>query len=147
MEEWSRSVTEPLNLYTNIRMEWKVASRDGYLEIYLSCEHCVGHPSSILSKLACALIPTCPHDRASPLHRPDPNSCYINFFSLAAHGPKASNTEKQVDVLGVDGNTDMQMFVMSALSATEMPIVIRDNACLQCCLDVCRDAGYRYLIC
>ena len=147
MEEWSRSVTEQHNLYPNIKMEWKIACRDHYLEIFLSCERSVGHPSSILSNLAHALVIICPHDRALPLHRPDPNSRYINCFFLAAHGPSIPRPEEQVDVLGVDGNTDLRMFAMSALPATQMPLIIRNNACLQCCLDLCRKAGYKYVMC
>ena len=147
MEEWPHSVTEPFNLYPNIRKEWRVSRRDGYLEVFLYCERFIGHPSSILSNLAHALVINCPHDRMSPLHRPDPDSRSIDLFFLAAHGPGMPYTEKQVNVLGVDGNTDLRMFAMSVVPATEMPVVIRNNACLQCCLDLCQEAGYKYVMC
>ena len=147
MEDWSRSVTKPLNLYPDIKSEWKVASRDGYLEIHLSCERSIGHPSSILSNLAYALVIICPHDSASPLHRPDPDSRYLNFFFLAAEGLSNSRSGEGVDVLGVDGNTDLRMFAISVLPGTQMPLVIRNNACLQCCLDLCRQTAFGYVMC
>ena len=150
MTEIHRTVTEPLDLYPNIRLKWKVARRDGYLEFFLACESALGHAPSILSNLAHALVISCPHDRASLLHKPDPNARYTDLFLLANQTLSLSGTERQVDVIAVDGNTDLRMFAMSALSATdrpEAPIVIRNNACLQCCLDLCREAGSRFLIC
>ena len=148
MKEWPRSVTEPLNLYPSRRTEWRVARRDGYLEIYLTCERLIGHPSYILYNLAHALNIICPHDKASPLHRPDPNSRYINLFSWAEQDSNTSDTEGRVDVLAVDRNTDLRMFAMSVLPENpEANVVIRNNACLQCCLDLCREAGSRFLIC
>ena len=143
----SRPVTEPLNLHPDTRSTWKVTSRDGYLAIQLSCGRSIRHPSVILSNLAHALVVNCPHDKASPLPRPDPNSRYVDLYSRTAHGPSTSNGEEHVDVLGVDGNTNLRMFAMSVLEKAEMSFAIRSNACLQCCLDLCRKNGSHYLIC
>lgn len=143
----SRPVTEPLSLHPDTRSRWKVTSRDGYLAIHLSCGLSIRHPSVILSNLAYALVINCPHDKASPLPRPDPNSRYVDLYSRAAYGLSTSNGEEHVDVLGVDGNTNLRMFAMSALKEAQMSFAIRRNACLQCCLDLCRKNGSHYLIC
>ena len=148
VKEWSRSVTEPLNLYPNIRMEWKVARRDGYLEVYPMCERIVGHAPSILLNLTQALVIICPHDKASSLDRPDPNSRYIGPFNFDPFTSSAAYAKGQIGVIAVDGNTDLRMFALSALSGINLELfIVRGNACLQCCLNLCRDAGSRYVIC
>ena len=148
MTESLRTVTEPLNLYPRMRMEWKVVRRDGYLLIHLAGERYVGNASCILSNLANALVITCPHDRASPLHIPDPNARYADLSILARFSSSFSDTERQIGVIAVDGNTDLRMFAMSVLPADLLGrVVIRDNACLKCCLDLCRKDECRILIC
>ena len=148
VKEWSRSVTEPLNLYPSIRMEWKVARRDGYLEVYPLCERIVGHAPSILSNLTQALLIICPHDKALSLDRPDPNSCYIGPFKFNLFTSSAAYAKGQIGVIAVDGNTDLRMFALSALSGINLELfIVRGNACLQCCLNLCREAGYRFVIC
>ena len=128
-------------------MEWKVVRRDGFLEIFLTCGRYIGFAVSILSNLTYALVISCPHDRALPLRGPDLNSRYIDLFSLAGNKASALDTEGPVNLLAVDGDTNLRMFAMSAFSSLEMPAIIRDNACLQCCLDLCRETGSRLLIC
>ena len=162
MTEFPPAVIEPVNLYPSMRMEWRVIRRDGYLEIYLACGRSDRFATSILSNFPNALILSCPHDRTSPLHRPDLNSRYVNIPSSAICRPgtvdpenfpvtrSTSDIERQVDIIASDGNTDVRMFVMSALKVNiSCPplVVIRNNACLQCCLNLCREAGSRLLIC
>ena len=148
MTESPRTVTEPLNLYPSMRMEWKVVRYDGYLEIYLMCKHIIGLPSFILSSLAHALVISCQHDRASLLHRTDPNTHYIDLSFSVEHVFSTSDTERRIGVIAVDGNTDLRIFAMSVLPDDLLGcVVIRDNACLQCCLDLCREVGYRYVMC
>lgn len=144
------TVTESLNLYPNLKMEWKVVRCDGYLEIHPTYRGLYGHATSILSNLANAQIVVCPHDRALLLHRPDPSSRYIDLFSLPKHDSMNSVTKGQVDILATDGNTDLRMFVLSVFSVYRNPwppVVIRDNACLQCCIDLCREVGYSCVVC
>ena len=145
-----RTVTEPLNLYPSMEMEWKVVRHDGFLEIEPTCRRLTGRAQSILSNLANALIIMCPHDRALPLPRPDLNSRYVDLFLLAEHLPTTSETEERVHILAVDGNRDLRMFAISVFpeyTDSWPPFIIRDNACLQCCLDLCRESRCRYVIC
>ena len=142
----TRPVTEPLNLFPNRRIEWKVLRHDGYLAIYLDCEKYVGSPSCILLNLADALVVLCPHDRASPLHEPDSCSRYINPFPVSEYNSSIEDRTRQINVIAVDGSTDLRMFALSDPNGN-LFVVIRNNACLQCCLDLCREAGYKNLIC
>ena len=153
----SRTVTEPLNLIPNMRMEWKVVRRDDYLDIYLTCGNIIGQAYSILSNLSRALIRRgCPHDSALPLGKPDPCSNYVGPLFLEAEYNLAQVTvtsghERQIGVVAVDRDAGLRMFVMSdtipSLFYRQVSFVIRSNACLQCCLDLCRRAQYNYLIC
>ena len=145
-----RTVTGPLNLYPSMRIEWKVVCRDGYLELYLTCGRSNGYASYILSNITGSPVVSCPHDRALPLHRPDPNSHYTDPFGLADPDRDITETEGECSVIAVDGNSDLRMFAISIFPAdikSRAPFVIRDNACLQCCLNLCREAGYRHVIC
>ena len=144
MTEIPRTVTRPLNLYSSMKMEWKVIRRDGYLDIYLTCGHFNGHPSSILSNLKDSLVISCPHDRALPLHQLNPYSGYIDPFKLVESDLYTTTREEEVGVIAVDGSSDLRMFILSVFGA---PLVIRDNACLKCCLNRCREARYGYVIC
>ena len=149
----SRPVTEPLNLVPNMRMEWKVARCDGYLEVYLAYGNSVGRAFNILSNLSRALICRgCPHDSALPLSRPDPCSNYMGPLFAEAETIK-SGSQMWIGVVAVDRGASLRMFAMSTdvdssgLSDRESCFVIRNNACLQCCLDLCRRVRYKYLIC
>ena len=145
--EIPRPVTEPLNLYPSMRMKWEVVRYDGFLVIVLTCGRSMGSAASILSNLTNALAISCPHDRALPLRRPDPKSRYIDLFSLAGNEASVSDPEGPVNLLAVDGDTNLRMFAMSTFLPLEVPVIIRDNACLQCCLDLCQETGSRLLIC
>ncbi|CAF9911630.1 hypothetical protein IMSHALPRED_010529 [Imshaugia aleurites] len=134
----STEVSRPLNLVPNMKMEWKVVRRDGYLEVYPVCGQYVGHAFKVLANLANGLILRgCPHDSSSPLERPDMLAYYEGLVSSIKGGGR-------VAVVAVDGDAGLRMFAMSV--STDC-FVIRSGACLQCCLDLCRKAGYDRLIC
>ena len=137
----STEVSRPLNLVPNMKMEWKVVRRDGYLEIYPVCGQYVGQAFKVLANLADGLILRgCPHDSSSPLERPDMLAYYKGSFSST----KDQERQGRVGVVAVDGDAGLRMFAMSG--PTE-PFVIRSDACLQCCLDLCRKFHYNSLIC
>ena len=148
----SRPVLEPLNLMSDMRMEWKVIICDGYLEIQLVCGPYTRQAFSILLNLAKSLILRgCPHDSTSPLDRPDLFARYREPFLNDLRAGTSPEAEAHVSVVAVDGNAGLRMFAMSRLhiphNAGPLQIVIRDNSCLQCCLDLCRRVGYRLLLC
>lgn len=147
-------VTEPLNLLPKMKMEWKVVRRDGYLEVYPACGDHVGRAYTILCFLSRALILRgCPHDSASPLEKPDLFSRYT--FPTTEGGLSVKRGE--IGVVPVDGNTGLRMFALSDSELSDFRhddfdtgnknFVIRNNACLQCCLDLCRKARYGHVIC
>lgn len=153
----SRPVIEPLNLVPDMRMEWKVVRRDGYLEVYPVCGTSVGFASHILKNLTKALILRgCPHESASALERPDVAASYKGPFleyeekHLHPRAGAGSKAVAQIGVIAVDGDAGLRMFAMSyrhiRISGSPL-VVIRDDSCLQCCLNLCRRTGAPYLIC
>lgn len=139
-------VTEPLNLLPKMKMEWKVVRHDGYLEVYPACGNHVGKALAILFNLSRALIlGGCPHDSASPLEKPD----LLSRYRSPTKAGRRSVTEEQIGVVAVDGDAGLRMFALSGPGQIypKDTFVIRNNACLQCCLDLCRRAGYRSVIC
>lgn len=153
----SRPVIEPLNLVPDMRMEWKVVRRDGYLEVSPVCGSSVWIASDILKNLTQALILRgCPHESASALERPDVAASYKGpFFEYEEKHlhPRAGASSKavaRISVIAVDGDAGLRMFAMSNRpSPMDVPplVVIRDDSCLQCCLNLCRRTGAPYLIC
>lgn len=151
LTQMSPPVTRPLNMAPNMKMEWKVARCDGYLEISPTCGQSKGNAFRLLMNLGKSLIlRRCPHDSASPLEKPDALATYWGpFFGY----PVSSEAEARVDVVAVDGDAGLRMFAMSTIgseiSGLGAPVqtVIRSNSCLQCCLDLCRRAECHYLIC
>ena len=149
------SVIGPHNHTPNMKTEWKVICCEGYLEILLVCENAFRKAFNILVNLGSSLILRgCPHDSASPLERPDRLAIYRRPVDPHfGHRYQSSEVEKErwVDVVAVDGNAGLRMIAMSNYNEglnQETPVfVIRDNSCLQCCLDLCRRAGCSVLVC
>ena len=150
-----QSVIGPLNVKPNMKTEWKVTCCEGYLEILFVCEKASRNPFDILVNLDLSLILRgCPHDSASLLERPDPLAIYRRpIYPLLSDRDQSSEVDKKhlVDVVAVDGNAGLRMIAVTirhSYAMAETPLcVIRDNSCLQCCLDLCRRTGCSVLIC
>ncbi|CAD6576983.1 MAG: hypothetical protein ASARMPREDX12_008072 [Alectoria sarmentosa] len=133
----SRPVLEPLNLMSDMRMEWKVVTCDGYLEIQLVCGPYTGQAFSILLNLEKSLILRgCPHDSTSPLDRPDLFADYTGPFSPDREDPfpQARTTPEgvaRIGIVAVDGDAGLRMLTLSrgvTHNAGPLQIVIRDNS-------------------
>ena len=151
-----RPVTEPLNLLPKLTMTWKVIRSDDHIEIYPACGDHMGQAPKILLNLSRALIlRECPHDRASPVGIPDRLSYYrgpfepLDGLATDMQVGRSSKKEHLIAVIAVDGDAGLRAFAMSVSNtpSSQCFYVIRDNACLQCCLDLCRRAGYRNVLC
>ena len=154
----SQSVVGPLKS-DSMKMERKVVCCEGYLQIGLFCESVFRNAFNILLNLETSLILRgCPHDSALPLERPDPLAVYTSpLYHLPFFTPPSdmnisseANKEDKVDVVAVDGNGGLRMIALSGhdrVLIDDTHFVIRDNSCLQCCLDLCRKAGCSVVVC
>lgn len=134
-------VTKIFNSVSPTRtMEWRVSPKEDHLGVWLSTNHYTGSPFFILRNLcSCLILRSCSHDEYSPLCKPDKFAQYTD----PAHAEAFD--EPKIGVLAVAGNTGLKMFAMSHNSALKS--VIRQNACLKCCLDLCREYECNVLIC
>lgn len=50
----------------------------------------------------------------------------------------------KIDIIAVGGDDSLRMFT---LSRYEFSAVLRKGACLECCLNICQEAGYPVVVC
>ncbi|KAI9797340.1 MAG: hypothetical protein M1833_005519 [Piccolia ochrophora] len=138
-------VTRPLDKFANQRISWNVAREDGYLDIGISYGNSQFDPFNILLNAAWTLIvEDCPHDRDKALQEADP---FCKYSKPRDSFPDDSPTDDiKTLVVPVSGNDAFRALTLASM-VCPTPSVLRKNACLQCCLDVCRKAGYHVVIC
>ncbi len=152
------AMTEQLSHVPDEGLEWKVVRRDGYLEVNPACGKITGTASYILRNLAETLIiRDCPHGSASPFYRPDLFDKYgdsdLPFEELSSKSQYEKRGQPLVYFLikekvwmvaikreAINGDVGLCMFVMSVPDPTLRMtyFAIRSNACLHCCLNLCR---------
>ena len=89
----------------------------------------------------------CEHDPESTLERPDEEAFYAtSTIVLGTHNPgTGSEGSDRIAVIATHENDDMRFLALSNQFFTRS--VIRENACLQCCLKICRREGLSYVLC
>ncbi|KAI1080370.1 hypothetical protein F5B20DRAFT_110226 [Whalleya microplaca] len=149
-------VTRPSNLVP-VEMVWKTSDYDFKLAVSLSIKspkggvgHATRPPSAIWSTLAKSLIlEGCIHEPREPLPSEDPICHYIGPMGSR---PKPMKGQKsQINVVAIDGADDLRLLALTEehidFSHTSgIPTVIRKQACISCCLELCKKAGYLRLI-
>lgn len=130
--------TIPLNVASTLSMKWEVAHRSDYLEIWLSCGRAIGLPYDILRNLCLGVVlENRPHGRDSPLRRANRFSAHRAPFFVERPRVNA-RLEPEVSIVDVEADGTLQLFALSRIP--DLPFVVRKNACVQCCLDVCQKA-------
>jgi len=144
---YTGNVSQPCNLVPALKLDWKISVRDNVLNASLGLEnssfsHITHDPTIVLLNLADALLlEACPHDRDLKLETVDQFSAYTGpILPLNTTRNRETGT---VDVVAVDGADDLRLF---SLCFSTCSIVVRKNACLSCCLEVCRRTNFPVLI-
>ncbi|ORY10159.1 hypothetical protein BCR34DRAFT_567224 [Clohesyomyces aquaticus] len=138
-------VDRPLNLVPNDSLEWQIRKGDDTL--HLTCGTTslpkVFEPHWIVESLAQSVfLRSCAHPESRVLEKPDKYSFYITpYYSNIGHG-SVRIFEGRVGIVAVADNDGLRLFALSCGS----PGVIRGKACIKCCLDLCRLAGFEYVI-
>ncbi|KAK7960446.1 hypothetical protein PG988_011660 [Apiospora saccharicola] len=153
-DSFSDPVEAPLNLMTNLSVTWRVKLGDGVLRAGMSLEGMDGRyrvanicPIRLLANYASALVVgSCSHAPDTPLVRAD---AFCSFTGPGNPTYPASTTTGEtwmkVGVVAVDGANDLRFFAIGC-GRIQVPIVLRQSACLRCCLDVCRRTGFPVLV-
>lgn len=145
----SDKVSQPCNLFSDHRTMWRITPCEDFLEM---AHTMVGPAAStrrdrvsneiLLQNLASTIfVESCEHSPARVLCGPDRQCAYTLPLRPIEHYP-----DEGIPTLGivpVAGDDRLRLF---ALSAGESPFVLRGKACLDCCIQICRKAGYSSII-
>jgi hypothetical protein len=143
----SVSVDGPKNLLPAEKLEWQVHMGEGCLELGFGITSTAKsfNPMTVLLNASHSLfVSHCPHPKDVPLDVADINSFFItpHFDLVSGTIPEAHYPPDKTAVVAVAGNEGLRFFAL----AGETPAVIRQSACLQCCIDICRRSGYTHVV-
>ncbi|OBT65410.1 hypothetical protein VE03_06101 [Pseudogymnoascus sp. 23342-1-I1] len=141
----SEEVCRPLNSYPSYSLKWRVSAKDDFLELGVYLEgspvEILRNPLKIINTLACSLVfERCPHNRDAELQSADLFCAYTSpLHPENHHGGKTS-------VVAVDGADHLRFYSLGGVGRNTVPMVMRIDACLECCLAVCRKADCSILV-
>ncbi|KAN0113138.1 hypothetical protein V8E51_006089 [Hyaloscypha variabilis] len=145
-------VTRPCNLFPDFKVVWHVEQFNDFLNVSLGLQSVQRDLSStrysvnwILENLASAImLEACWHSPEAALEEPDEFCAYTGPTVITPY----SDLENRIQVVGivaVEGSDELRLFSLSG-GGVIMPIVLRKDACLSCCLDACRRTKYPVII-
>lgn len=146
-----RSVNKPLNSHPDIRrLKWTVDAGDKILNLGVSLAppaptNFTLDPFRVISILTNSLIVVrCSHDCSEPLKEPD---LYCKYTSPTNPGTQPG--KHTVSVVASDGADHLRLYSLASLQGRtdqRVDVVVRLDACLKCCLSVCRKVDCRWLV-
>jgi hypothetical protein len=143
-----RPVDSIVNLIPTEQLAWQVSKGDGTLHLACGTTNTskVFNPHQILEALAQSMfLRSCSHPEDSILETSDAFSFYITpLYSNVGYNnfQTPSVFAGRIGVVAVAGNDGLRLLAL----ACGKPGLIRGKACLQCCLDLCRQAGIEYIV-
>ncbi|KAJ5712948.1 uncharacterized protein N7483_010129 [Penicillium malachiteum] len=152
-DDLAMPVIQPRNDFQHTEVDWRVSVSGDTLKVGLGLKgidkklaYVTVSPSRALANLSSALVvEDCPHDTDTQLNDPD-------LFAIYTH-PLDPGRPLRVDdidpgvvaVVPVSGKSDLQLISL-ACGDYYAPIVLRNEACLSCCLRICRESTYPMLV-
>jgi hypothetical protein len=151
-------VFQPINLFRDYKLSWDLGVQDGReLHIKLILIRTSGRviaqidPLNILLALRNSLLlERCPHDRRTPLNDTDRFVSYTTPWCQVGENSDSNMEERiashpslLISVPAVDSANDLRCF---ALASYGEGCVLRRGSCIQCCLNLCREADVQTLI-
>ncbi|KAH8684077.1 hypothetical protein BGZ61DRAFT_534752 [Ilyonectria robusta] len=139
------STSRPLNLTPDYTISWRVRATESALELGLCLDgpslEIVHSPFNIIQNLgSCLFVERCPHDRDTELQHADPPYFYDSPLSLQV-GQRSG-----IRVVALDGANDVRFHFLGDKRFAYDGVVVRFDACLKCCLDVCTAASRDILV-
>ncbi|KAI9730892.1 MAG: hypothetical protein M1834_005610 [Cirrosporium novae-zelandiae] len=137
----------------DLRILWQAIEKETELQIAFGVmPGCmIFNPLHVLGTAVESIFaPYCAHESNRPLDFVDEEAYYITPFwlsqslvlSLGSTKMLARNIGKE-GVIAVAGNHALRFHSL----VSNVPTVVRMNACLGCCLDLCLEAKYPYVVC
>jgi hypothetical protein len=144
-------VSVPINLVPKQCLVWRVVRADGFLKINAGIEvdgtwvSMLNSPFLILANLSSALVtPSCPDSVNNSLKTPD-KWCQYTAPSEPL-GILQQKSDPNITSVVATGDQDSLRMYSLGFYSDPFPFVIRNEACLACCLETCRTAGYPAII-
>lgn len=128
-----------MNLYQNASFSWKIDTQDDgeiqadfLVRIQNSNFTATRNPSFFITALKGTLFyESCLHDGRASLEEAHP---LTNNRPPWHAGVAKTDVKSLVNIIAVDGSEGLRRF---ALAHANGPVVLRGDACLQCCLNLC----------
>ncbi|KAF1353983.1 hypothetical protein BDV97DRAFT_367526 [Delphinella strobiligena] len=144
----------PSNIYTDLKPTWWVRGSENFLSANFSLtdakgrfDYCRRYPMHVLLNLgSCIFADSCPHQPHSPLRATDPRCSYTGLVDVKQHLKRGEEPEEgQIGIVAVAGSDGLRYFALST-SELKRGCVIREQACLACCITICRTLKYSIVI-
>lgn len=145
-----RGVSEPCDLFPDLHIRWQVSITPEHdLQLRINLKSADGgiyggsrHPGLVFEGLACALVAErCEHPPATKLDVPD-----LSCTFTTVPNPGVMEGDGPIRVVPVAGRDDLRLYSVSCAAFQATQIVLRKDACLACCLTLCRRAGTQILV-
>jgi hypothetical protein len=149
----SGEVKKPYNLVPDLKVVRHVEQNDTFLKVSLGFRSVQRDMSSsarysvncILDNLASAImLEACSHSPDAALEEPDKFCAYTGPTAITPYSNLKSGLQV-VGIVAVEGSNELRLFAVSG-TGVRMPMVLRKEACLSCCLDACRSTKYPVII-
>jgi hypothetical protein len=138
----------PKNLLQNEKLEWQINRGDRYLELGFGITSTMKmfNPMKVLwTASQCLFIISCPHPKDTLLEDADAYSVFLTPHYDAMSSviqERAENLSSKTVIVAVSGDESLRFFALAGGS----PAIIRQSACLKCCIDICRSTGYTHVV-
>ena len=143
-------VNRPCNLFGpgNVNIPWKIEIRNRHLNVKFedSSLGLVGDPMTYLRTASISILAArCSHDKDAQMIEPDRWAVYLTPSGPAYAATLDDGGLERIFVVAVAGDDRLRFMALAGIGI-DSPTVIRGDACLECCLTLCRKAGFRYVI-
>ncbi|KAL8378006.1 hypothetical protein RB595_008614 [Gaeumannomyces hyphopodioides] len=151
-----RPVDRPCNLFLGYRVSWEVVVAESTLMVHMSVTNAgknVGsvspgrrrNPLDLLMRAGdIFMVENCGHDPSSPLSHPSPHQWLYAGPTLPEDGARKDSGGW---VVAVDGASDLCIFTLASPYESEREhFIIRERACLSCCVEAAEKLNVKVII-
>ncbi|KAK4163766.1 hypothetical protein QBC43DRAFT_319137 [Cladorrhinum sp. PSN259] len=156
-------VDRPLSLYPQLELRgfsWTVETGDRIMTLSVCLNLPIlalptFDPFVALGALSRSLVvDSCTHHPATPLHSSNRDMAYVTPISSGKEGRRISLvlSATEISVVASDSNDHLRFYYLSGFDRSTLDFeffpltVVRLDACLRCCLDVCRKFECKILV-